>query len=60
MTRQRRYEPLLVSQNITQLPQRHKFEVRRRENGFEIVTRHYSAGDAELQKRREGGEVVEK
>ena len=38
----------------------HLVEVRRAIGGFVVVTRHYSASDAELQKRREGGEVVRK
>ena len=38
----------------------HLFEVRRVVGGFVVVTRHYSIGDAELQKRRDGGEVVRK
>ena len=38
----------------------HLYEVRRVVGGFVVVTRHYSASDAELQRRREGGEVVRK
>lgn len=60
MKQQRRYDPLLAIRNTAQLPQQHTHEVRRSENGFEVVTRHYSASDADLQKRREGGEVVKR
>ena len=58
MARRSLYDPLLATTKTTQIPQRHKYEVHRRENDFVIVTRHHSAIDAALQQRREGGSIV--
>jgi hypothetical protein len=60
MAKRREHETLLHLSKITSHTDQHLYEVKRRANGFVIVTRHYSLGSAEIEARLNGGEVTKR